>query len=290
VGAWLSSAGGRPDRVWLVTGCSSGLGRALCEHVLALGEKVVCTARDPETLRELVEGFPDNAIGVALDVTRQPTVDEAVRQAVQRFGRVDVLVNNAGYGVIGALEEVDEAEVRRVFDTNTFGVYRVTKAVLPHMRGQGSGHILNVSSALGIVAKGGYTFYSASKFAVEGMSEALAQEMAPFGIKVTIVEPGSFRTGFRRAGAYEAPMMEAYAATLGPFRRSLAETDGKQPGDPRLGAAAIVAAVNAPHPPLRLALGGACVAGIRTKLIAMGRELDDWMEVSLSTSYEDARA
>ncbi|HEY7384630.1 MAG TPA: oxidoreductase [Beijerinckiaceae bacterium] len=284
----LSSAGHAADRVWLVTGCSSGLGRALCEHVLALGEKVACTARNPDTLRELVGRFPDNAIGLALDVTRQPTVDDAVAQAIARFGRVDVLVNNAGYGAIGALEEVDEAEVIRVFDTNTFGVYRVTRAVVPHMRRQRSGHILNVSSALGIVAKGGYTFYSASKFAVEGMSEALAQEMAPFGIKVTIVEPGSFRTEFRRAGAYAAPMMAAYADTLGPFRRSLAETDGKQPGNPKLGAAAIVAAVDAPHPPLRLALGEACVAGIETKLASMRAELDLWREVSLSTSYEDA--
>ena len=287
MGASLSTAGERPDRVWLVTGCSSGIGRALCEHVLALGEKVACTARNPETLRELVGRFPDNAIALALDVTKQPTIDEAVRQALASWGRIDVLVNNAGYGVIGALEEVEEAEVLHVFDTNTFGVYRVAKAVVPHMRRQGAGHILNVSSALGVVAKGGYTFYSATKFAVEGMSEALAQEMAPFGVKVTIVEPGSFRTEFRRAGAYEAPMLPAYAETLGPFRRSLAETDGRQPGDPRRGAKAIVAAVNAPDPPLRLALGEACVAGIETKLMSMRQELDQWRKVSLSTSFEE---
>jgi NAD(P)-dependent dehydrogenase (short-subunit alcohol dehydrogenase family) len=279
-----------PERVWLVTGCSSGLGRALCEHVLTLGERVVCTARNPETLHELVRHFPDTALGLALDVTKQASIDAAVAQAIERFGRIDVLVNNAGYGVIGALEEVDEAEMLRVFDTNTFGVYRVTKAVLPHMRRQGSGHILNVSSALGVVAKGGYTFYSATKFAVEGMSEALAQELAPFGIKLTIVEPGSFRTEFRRAGAYEAPMLPAYAETLGPFRRSLAETDGKQPGDPKRGAQAIVAAVNSPDPPLRLPLGEACVAGIEKKLASTREELDEWMDVSLSTSFQDAPA
>jgi NAD(P)-dependent dehydrogenase (short-subunit alcohol dehydrogenase family) len=280
----------QPERVWLLTGCSSGLGRALCEHVLALGERVVCTARNPETLQELVRRFPDTALGLALDVTKQASIDAAVAQAIERCGRIDVLVNNAGYGVIGALEEVDEAEVFRVFDTNTFGVYRVTKAVLPHMRQQQAGHILNVSSALGVVAKAGYTFYSATKFAVEGMSEALAQEVAPFGIKVTIVEPGSFRTEFRRAGAYEAPMLPAYAGTLGPFRRSLVETDGKQPGDPKRGAQAIVAAVKAPDPPLRLPLGEACVAGIEKKLTSIREELGEWMDVSLSTSFEDASA
>jgi NAD(P)-dependent dehydrogenase (short-subunit alcohol dehydrogenase family) len=258
--------------------------------VLALGETAVCTARNPETLDELIRRFPGKAIGLALDVTSQASIDAAVAQAVERCGRVDVLVNNAGYGVIGALEEVNEAEVLRVFNTNTFGVYRVTKAILPQMRRQGSGHILNVSSALGVVAKAGYTFYSATKFAVEGMSEAFAQEMAPFGIKVTIVEPGSFRTEFRRAGAYEAPMLPAYAETLGPFRRSLAETDGKQPGDPKRGARAIVAVVNAPDPPLRLALGEACVQGIETKLGSMRKELDEWRNVSLSTSFEDVSA
>jgi NAD(P)-dependent dehydrogenase (short-subunit alcohol dehydrogenase family) len=287
--ASLPSGTGRPERVWFVTGCSSGLGRALCEHVLALGEKAVCTARNPDTLHDLVRRFPDKAIGLALDVTKQASIDAAVSQAIERCGRIDVLVNNAGYGVIGALEEVDEAEVLRVFDTNTFGVYRVTRAIVPHMRRQRSGHILNVSSALGVVAKAGYTFYSATKFAVEGLSEALAQEMAPFGIKVTIVEPGSFRTEFRRAGAYEAPMLPAYAESLGPFRRSLAETDGKQPGDPQRGARAIVAAVNAANPPLRLALGEACVAGIEKKLTSMREELDEWMDVSLSTSFADAR-
>jgi NAD(P)-dependent dehydrogenase (short-subunit alcohol dehydrogenase family) len=288
--ASFASGAGRPARVWLVTGCSSGIGRALCEHVLALGERVVCTARNPDTLRELVQRFPDKAVALALDVTKQASIDAAVRQAIQRCGRIDVLVNNAGYGVIGALEEVEEPEVLRVFDTNTFGVYRVTRAVVPHMRRQGSGHIVNVSSALGVVAKAGYTFYSATKFAVEGMSEALAQEMAPFGIKVTIVEPGSFRTEFRRAGAYEAPVLPAYAESLGPFRRSLAETDGKQPGDPKRGADAIVAAVNATNPPLRLALGEACVAGIEKKLKSMREELDEWKDVSLSTSFEDAPA
>jgi NAD(P)-dependent dehydrogenase (short-subunit alcohol dehydrogenase family) len=262
----------------------------LCKHVLAIGEKVVCTARNPDTLQELVQGYPDQAIALALDVTQQSSIDIAVAEAVERCGHIDVLVNNAGYGVIGALEEVDEGEVLRVFDTNTFGVYRVTRAVVPHMRRQQSGHIVNVSSALGVVAKAGYTFYSATKFAVEGMSEALAQEMAPFGIRVTIVEPGSFRTEFRRAGAYEAPMLPAYGPSLGSFRRSLVETDGKQPGDPDRGAQAIVAAVNAPNPPLRLALGKACVSGIENKLASMRQELDDWMDVSLSTSFDDARA
>jgi NAD(P)-dependent dehydrogenase (short-subunit alcohol dehydrogenase family) len=277
----------RGGRVWLITGCSSGLGRALCEHVLARGEKVVCTARKPESLADLIARHPDHAISLPLDVTRQDSIDDAVKRAGDWAGRIDVLVNNAGYGLVGALEEVDEAEVRRVFDTNTFGIYRVTRTVLPHMRRQRSGHILNVSSALGIVAKAGYTFYSATKFAVEGMSEALAQEVAPFGIRVTIVEPGSFRTEFRRTGAYEAPMLPAYAETLGPFRRSLAETDGKQPGDPTRGARAIVAAVDAPDPPMRLALGAACVASIQAKLASMQKDLDGWMEVSLSTGFDE---
>jgi len=275
------------DRVWLVTGCSSGIGRALCERVLAGGERVVCTARRVEMLRDLAERYPDRAIALRLDVADPASVAGAVEEAVARAGKIDVLVNNAGYGVIGALEEVAESEIRRIFETNVFGVIRVTKAVLPHMRARRSGHILNVSSALGFVTKGGYSTYSATKFAVEGLSEALAQEVAPFGIKVTILAPGSFRTDFRGAGLYQAPVTPAYAESLAAFRRDIVESDGKQPGDPKRGAEAIIAVVNAAEPPQRLAMGKQSATGARNKLAAFGREVESWMELSLSADFPE---
>jgi NAD(P)-dependent dehydrogenase (short-subunit alcohol dehydrogenase family) len=258
-----------PKRSWLVTGSSTGLGRALCERLLETGEAVACSVRDTKSVEDLVRRYPDQAIAVALDVTLPRSIERAVDTVLERMGRVDVLVNNAGYGVVGALEEFDEAEVRRVFDANVLGVYRVTRALLPHLRERGSGHILNVSSMGGLVAGAGFGMYNATKFAIEGMSEALAQEVAPFGIKVTIVEPGPFRTDFRNRSLYSAPL-EAYASTVGKFRQMLADGDGRQPGDPRKAADAMMAAVQA----------------IRKKMAAQSAEIERWLDVSLATSFE----
>ena len=179
------------------------------------------------------------------------------------------------------------AEAERGFDTNVFGAYRVIRAVLPHMRERGSGHILNVSSALGLVARGGYTIYAATKFALEGLSEGLAQEVAPFGIKVTLLEPGSFRTSFRQGAMYTAPVMEPYRDVLADFRRNLIESDGKQPGDPVRGAEAILAIVNAENPPLRFPMGAATLSHVRHKLNSMREEIAAWEELSLSTSFPE---
>jgi NAD(P)-dependent dehydrogenase (short-subunit alcohol dehydrogenase family) len=273
-------------RVWLVTGSSSGLGRALCERLLEKGESVACSARRTASVADLVRRYPDRALAVELDVTSPQSIARAVEFVLAKLGRVDVLVNNAGYGVVGALEEFEEAEVRRVFDANVFGVYRVTRALLPHLRERGGGHILNISSMGGLVAGAGFGFYNATKFAVEGLSEALAREVAPFGIKVTIVEPGPFRTDFRNRSLYSAPALDAYAQTVGKFRETLSDGDGKQPGDPRRAADAMIAAVDAAEPPLRLPLGDICVQAIRKKMTAQTAEIDRWLEISLATSFE----
>jgi NAD(P)-dependent dehydrogenase (short-subunit alcohol dehydrogenase family) len=277
-----------PTRTWLITGCSSGIGRALCERVLEAGERLVATSRNVAALNDLVAGRSDQAIAVQIDISDSTSVDRAVQEALDWSGGLDVVVNNAGYGIVGALEEVEEDEVRRAFETNVLGAYRVTRAVLPHMRERGGGHILNVSSALGLVPKGGYTIYCATKFALEGMTEAFAEEVAPFGIKVTLLEPGSFRTAFRSGGAmYAAPVMEPYRDVLADFRRSLVESDGKQPGDPKRGAEAILAVVNAEKPPIRLPMGRHNVENFRRKLDTMHAELTTWQDLSLSTDFDD---
>ncbi len=273
-------------RTWLITGCSSGLGQALCTRVLERGDRVVCTARKLDALKEFQERFPEQAIPLALDVTDAAAVRRVVEDALSRTGGIDVLVNNAGYGAVGALEEFDEEAVRAAFDANVYGPYRLIRALLPSMRARKSGHILNISSMAGIVGIPGFTFYSATKFAVEGMSEALAQEVAAFGIKVILIEPGPFRTAFRGRNLYSAPAMDVYAETVGRFRRTLADTDGKQPGDPLRAADAMIATVEAEKPPMRLPLGEVCLNMVRQKLERVKSDLDAWQDVSLSTSFD----
>ena len=280
-----SSSPVRP-RNWFITGCSSGLGQALCQRVLERGDRVVCTARKLEALDEFKVRFPQQAIPLVLDVTDAAAVERAVDQALKQTGGIDVLVNNAGYGVVGALEEFDERAVHAAFDANVYGPYRLIRAFLPSMRQRKTGHILNVSSMAGLVGIPGFTFYSATKFAVEGMSEALAQEVAGFGIKVTLIEPGPFRTAFRGRNLYSAPAMAVYAENVGRFRKTLAETDGKQPGDPRRGADAMIAVVEAENPPLRLPMGEVCLNMFRQKLERVSAELDRWQSLSLATSFE----
>jgi NAD(P)-dependent dehydrogenase (short-subunit alcohol dehydrogenase family) len=279
-----SSSPARP-RTWFVTGCSSGLGRALCERLLAGNERVVATARDVTKIADL--RFAGRSLLLKLDITDNASVAAAVGAAVAFDGGVDVLVNNAGYGLVGALEEVDEQTVKDAFDANVYGAYRLIRAFLPHMRARRSGHILNISSMAGFVGGPGFCFYSATKFALEGMSEALAKEVAPFGIKVTMVEPGPFRTDFRsRKSLRSAPPMDAYADTVGRFRKMLIDTDGRQPGDPRKAAEAMMAVVASDNPPLRLPLGDVCRQAMRAKLASVAQEMDRWERVSAGTSFE----
>jgi NAD(P)-dependent dehydrogenase (short-subunit alcohol dehydrogenase family) len=271
-------------RVWLITGCSAGFGRAIAEAALARGDRVVATARRPESVADLAG---EDVLVVRLDVTRQDQVEAAVRAALERFGRIDVLVNNAGYGSVGAVEEIDPDDLRVLMDTMFFGVVALTQAVLPHMRAQGSGAIVQMSSQGGQFAFPGVGAYCAAKFALEGISEALASEVAPLGIRTLIVEPGNFRTEFGGARMHRSREIDAYADTVGPTRAFIDGVDGTQEGDPRKAAGAILGALDAPNPPLRLALGADAVDAIRAKHERLRADLDAWEAVSRSTALDE---
>ncbi|HYD52021.1 MAG TPA: oxidoreductase [Gemmatimonadaceae bacterium] len=282
------SAPNQPSRVWLITGCSTGFGRELARAVLEHGDRAVVTARRPETVADLVQGHEERALVQRLDVTEPADVAETVRAAESRFGRIDVLVNNAGVGYFGALEESDEAEVRRMFEINVHGLVRMTRAVLPGMRARRTGHIVNVSSIGGLRAFPALSFYHATKFAVVGLSESLALEVAPLGIHVTIVEPSGFRTDWAGRSAAEAPVEIAdYAETAGKNRRNLREASGRQPGDPVRAAAAIIQAVEAPEPPLHLLLGKAALRGARWKLDMLKEQFDRWETVTVGADFPE---
>jgi NAD(P)-dependent dehydrogenase (short-subunit alcohol dehydrogenase family) len=249
-------------RVWFVTGASSGFGRAICEEVLGRGDRLVATSRDPDSLDDLADG----AVAVRMDVTDPDDARAIMQRAEQDTGGVDVVVNNAGYGHVGAIEELTDEELRRQLDVNFYGVVNVTRAALPYFRGRRSGRFLQMSSLNGIEALPGGAYYTAGKFAVEGFSEALAAEVAHLGIGVTIVEPGPHRTSFARAGSMpSAEPMPEYAESVGPVRELLAQLDGNQPGDPVRAARAIVDAGVSDDPPLRLPLGAMAYDHIRTK-------------------------
>ena len=271
------------SRVWFITGSTSGFGRALVDAARARGERVVATARRPDALAEL-EG--DDVLVLELDVTREDAVEPALDLAVERFGRIDVLVNNAGIGFVGALEEMRLEDLRGAMETMFFGPAALTRAVLPRMRAQGSGTIVQISSQGGRMAGPGISAYSAAKFALEGLSEALAAEIAPFGVRVLIVEPGNFRTGLLGRSMHMAAPMEEYATTVGVTRSYFASADGRQPGDPAKAAAAIMTALDADEPPLRLALGADAVEGIRAKYQELTAELARWEPLARSTAFE----
>jgi NAD(P)-dependent dehydrogenase (short-subunit alcohol dehydrogenase family) len=265
---------------WFITGVSSGFGRALAEAALAKGHKVIGTVRQ-ETAKAPFEALsPGNAAAVVLDVTDEAGVHTVVDEVVQHHGRIDVLVNNAGYGLEGAVEEVSLDQVRDQFEVNVFGPVAVMQAVLPHMRKQRSGHIINVTSMGGLTAFPGVGIYNGSKFALDGISEALAKEVKPLGIKVTIVAPGSFRTDWagRSMVHVEKPISD-YEPTAGAFRRSLAERNGRQGGDPKKAAGAIITVTEASHPPLRLVLGPDALRFVGDKLGALQAELLKWEAV-----------
>lgn len=275
------------SKTWLITGCSTGLGRVLAEAVLARGENVVATARDPAVLSALVEDFPNRARTLALDVTQEGAAAKAVALAEREFGALDVLVNNAGYGVIGAVEEATASEYRPVFDTNVFGLVETTRAALPALRRKGRGRIVNLSSGAGLVGLAGQGYYCASKFAVEGISEALAEELAPHGIAVIIVEPGPFRTEFlgRSIRAAKAQMPE-YAATAGKFREFREANDGKQAGDPKKAIAVILKAVDSQKPPLHLPLGPRAYFLARRKFASMAADMAAWEAQAAATDFD----
>ncbi|MBD2515118.1 SDR family NAD(P)-dependent oxidoreductase [Nostoc sp. FACHB-973] len=280
-------------RVWFITGSSKGLGRALAETLLESGETVVLTARNPQLIEDLAASFPEHTLAVQLDVTKPEEVREAVKQAIAKFGRIDVLVNNAGYGILGAIEEVSNEEVRYQFETNFFGVLEVLRTVLPCMRQQGSGHIINISSVGGFVGYAGTGIYNGTKFAVEGISEALAQEVTPLGIKITIVEPGAFRTDFvTRSLVITDIEINDYETVIGEMRKGARDIldqklEFQEPGDPKKAALAIIQAVDSDNPPLRLVLGEDAIYAINTKLELVKAELDAWKEVSVNTAFDE---
>jgi NAD(P)-dependent dehydrogenase (short-subunit alcohol dehydrogenase family) len=282
------SATAQAGKVWFITGASTGFGRLLAEHLLTLKAHVVATARKPAMLADLAEEYPTTAQVLELDVTKPAQIDTAVNDAVARFGRIDVLVNNAGYGLAGAVEEASEAEFMPMFETNVFGLIRVTRTVLPQLRKQRSGHILNISSMAGLVGAPGWGFYNASKFAVEGFSEALAAEVAPLGIKVTIIEPGPFRTDFLgRSGVEAARRIPDYEATVGKTREYFHDQAGKQRGDPARAVEAMIAVVENPKPPLHLLLGKLALNRLQGKLDLWREEIAAWESTTLGADFPE---
>ena len=285
-----STATTQQDKVWFITGASTGFGRLLAEYLLAAGAKVVATVRKPEQVRDLEAKHPATAQALKLDVTDQGQVDAAVAAALARFGRVDVLVNNAGYGVNGAIEEVTEAEYRPMFETNVIGLVRVTQALLPQFRARRSGNIVNLSSIAGLVGGPGWGFYNASKYAVEGLSAALEGEMAPLGVHVTVIEPGPFRTDFLgRSGVEAKAEIADYKQSAGKAREYFQTQAGKQPGDPQKAVEAIVAAVEAAEPPKHLLLGKMALTRWRTRLAEWPRELDAWEATTLGADFPEGQ-
>jgi NAD(P)-dependent dehydrogenase (short-subunit alcohol dehydrogenase family) len=273
-------------KVWFITGTSTGFGRLLVEKLLADGDRVVATARKLDTIAAFGQKYPETALAVTLDVTSDASVDAAVQAALAKFGHVDVLINNAGYGLAGAIEEATEAEFMPVFETNVFGLLRVTRALLPHFRQQKSGHIVNLSSVAGLIGTPGWGYYNASKFAVNGLSEALAAEMEPLGVKVTVIEPGPFRTEFLgSSGKAAAKKIPEYEPTAGKTREYQETQNGKQPGDPAKAVEAIVAVGRAANPPKHLLLGKLAYDRMQVRLELWQKQLEETRETTLGADF-----
>ena len=259
--------------VWFITGCSTGFGRELSVILLKRGYRVVVTARDKTKIDDIVAGHDKNGLALALDVDKHDQIEAALKAAEDRFGRIDVLVNNAGYGYLAAVEEGDDADVRAMFETNFFGLAAMTRAVLPIMRAQKSGAIVNVSSMGGFIGFPGSGYYAATKFAVEGLSESLSKEVGPLGIKVIIVEPGPFRTHWAgRSLKTPKKPIDAYAETAVARRKQIQSYSGNQPGDPVRASEAIITAVEQDHPPLRLPLGAFAYESMGAEIEAVRKE------------------
>lgn len=276
--------------VWFITGASRGFGLQIARDLLDRGHQVVATARDAATVTEAL-GENDNVLAVALDVTDETQARQAVQAAVDRFGRIDVLINNAGRGLLGAVEEATDAEVRAVYETNVFGLLTVTRAVTPVLRAQRSGTIVNISSVGGFVSSPGWGVYASTKFAVEALSEALHAELQPLGIHAMVVEPGYFRTDFLDSSSLQIQQntIDDYAeGPAGKMRTTAADRNHDQPGDPVKAAAAIIDVVESERPPVRLLLGNDTTAAVEGKLAHVQAELAQWRDVSSSTDFDDA--
>ncbi len=272
--------------VWLITGCSSGIGRHIALAALAKGHNVAVTARKPTTVEDIIAKHPGQGLALALDVTNRDQVAHAVRETEGAFGGIDVLVNNAGYGYMAAVEEGEDDEVRAMFDTNYFGVVDMIKATLPGMRRRGSGHIINISSMTGLVANPPNVYYSSTKFALEALTEGLAKEVAPFGIRVTAIEPGAVRTDWSTRSMKEARRpIEAYAETVGARKALIKAAGPKFPGDPRRVADAVLMVSGLDDPPLHLLLGHDVFKAYREKLSGLMESIAQWESVTLDVNF-----
>ena len=277
--------------VWLITGCSTGFGRDLAAAILHRGWRAVVTARDASRVRDLVAGHDANALALSLDVTDAKQVTTAVKAAEDRFGAIDVLVNNAGYGYQASVEEGEDAEIRAMFEANVFGLAAMTRAVLPGMRSRRRGCVVNISSVAGFIGFPGSGYYAATKHAVEGLSDALAKEVATLGIKVLCVEPGPFRTDFAgRSLRQTRSRIEDYADIVASRMRTMSETSGQQAGDPVRAAEAIIAAVQSPDTPQHLVLGRIGIEGVTKMLRATLDEIEAWRQAGLAADFPEQRS
>jgi NAD(P)-dependent dehydrogenase (short-subunit alcohol dehydrogenase family) len=278
-----------PSPVWFITGCSTGLGRALAEAVLEHGHRAVVTARNPEQVQDIVARYPQSSLALQLDVASHQQIRLAMGAAEKAFGQVDVLVNNAGYGYLAAVEEGEDQKFRDMFETNFFGLAALIRRVLPGMRERGRGHIINISSVGGLIGNPSAGYYNASKFAVEGLSEALAKEVEPLGIRVTVVEPGPFRTDWAgRSLKQVSNPIEAYAKTSGARRAQISGYSGKQAGDPVRAAQAIIRVVESEAPPMNLILGKDGLKRVRDKLDKFSESLRQWETVTVGADFPEA--
>lgn len=274
------------NKVWLITGCSTGFGRALAKEVLEKGYSAAVAARNTNDVQDIIEGYPSTAIAVKLDVTVPEQIESAVKTTIEQFGQIDVLVNNAGIGYFAAIEESEEAEIRRMFEINFFGLAKMIQEVLPHMRKQKSGHILNITSIGGLRSFPGVGFYNATKYAVDGLSEALYKEVAPLGIKVTIVAPSGFRTDWAGRSAKDTTIkIDDYASTAGKNAGDIRGYSGNQPGDPVRAALAMIQVTETETPPLRLLLGAAALKGARAKLDELKHDIEGWAAVTEAADF-----
>jgi len=273
-------------KVWFITGCSTGFGRELAKQVLELGHKAVVASRKTDDVTDIVADYPDTSIAVKLDVTNSDEVKSSVEEAIKKFGKIDVLVNNAGIGYFGAIEESEDDEVRRMFEINFWGLANMTKAVLPLMRKQRSGNIVNIASIGGLVGFPAVGYYNATKFAVDGFSDALSKETAPLGIKVTVVCPSGFRTDWAGRSANNSKIViDDYKTTAETNKNTIRGYSGKQPGDPVRAAKAIIDAVESENPPLHLLLGAAALKGARNKLEVLKKDFDTWEDTTTGADF-----
>lgn len=274
------------NKIWFITGCSTGFGRELANLILELGYKAIVTARNINDIKHITDRYPKSSIPVKLDVTNREEIKQSIIEAKNAFGKIDVLVNNAGIGYFGAIEESEEEEVRRMFDINFFGLANVTNAVLPLMREQKSGHIINIASIGGLVSFPAVGFYNATKYAVDGYSEALSKEVAHLGIKVTVIAPSGFRTDWAGRSARNSKItIEDYAPSAGANKQNIRSSSGNQAGDPIRAVRAIVKIVESENPPLRLLLGKAALRNARNKLDLLKKDFDEWEETTTSADF-----